>query len=832
LEHTAALTLVSAPAGFGKSTLLTEWRSSPAVNGSATAWLSLDERDNDPAAFLRYVVAAVKKATPGVGDTTLSLLESGGVPVDAVLAPLLNELIELDREVVVVLDDYHVIDAPEIHAAVAFLVDNLPAHVQLVISSRTDPPLALARLRGRGELVEIRASDLRFTADEAGAYFAESMGVELDATDVRALEARTEGWIAALQLAALSMQNRDDITDFIRNFTGDDRFVVDYLAEEVLERQPDDVRHFLLQTSVLTRMTGPLCDAVTDGKGGAAMLETLERANLFLVPLDDRRQWYRYHHLFGDVLRARLLSDAPEQVSELHRRASAWHEEHGDRPEAISHALVAGDFPWAARLIELAAPAMRYTRQEVTLRRWLEALPSEEFASRPVLILTLVGARMGTGDTTGVEPLLEQAERWLDREQPPDTIVFDEDEFARLPEQIAVYRSGFALLAGDIAGARAHANEVLELAHPSDHYRRGGAAALLGLAHWHEGDIGPARERYAEAVGHFLEMGWVPDALGCSLALGDIQVAQGRFGDARRTFEAGLGHARGRPGLRGTADMHVALSELLLEANQLDDAQAHLDTATALGEHAGLPQNAYRRQVAAALLRQARGDIAGALELLEEAEAVFNTDFSPPIRPIGALRARALLAKGDVAGAARWAHDRALTPDDDLTYVQEFEHITLARVLLAQDATDRAVELLERLLAAARAGGREHRVVEVLVLLSRAHHRRGDPTAATSALDEALVRAQPEGYVRVFLDEGRPVQELVRTSHGSGPAADLSRRELEVLRLLRSELSGPEIARELVVSLNTMRTHTKSIYTKLGARNRREALRRAAELGL
>ena len=832
LEHTAALTLVSAPAGFGKSTLLTEWRSSPAVNGSATAWLSLDERDNESAVFLRYLVAAFQKATPGVGDTTLSLVESGGLPADAVLAPLLNELVAIDREIVMVLDDYHVIDAPEIHDAVAFLVDNAPAHVQLVISSRTDPPLALARLRARGELVEIRAADLRFTADEAGAYFAESMGVDLDASDVRALEARTEGWIAALQLAALSMQDRDDVADFIRNFTGDDRFVVDYLAEEVLERLPEDVRAFLLQTSILTRMTGPLCDALMDGHGGSAMLETLERANLFLVPLDDRRQWYRYHHLFGDVLRARLLGERPEQVHELHRRASVWFEEHGDRREAIAHALAAQDFPWAAQLIELAAPEMRHTRQETTLRRWLEALPSELFASRPVLILTLIGARMGTGDTTGVEALLEQAEQWLDGLD-RDAIVFDDEEFARLPEQVAVYRSAFALLAGDIAGARAYANRVLELAQPSDHSRRGGAAALLGLAHWHEGELEPARERYAEAVAHFVDMGWVPDALGCSLALGDIQVAQGRFGDARRTFEAGLGHARGRPGLRGTADMHVALSELLLEGNDLDGAQQHVETATALGEHAGLPQNAYRRPVAAARLLQARGDIDGALELLEQAEAVFNTDFSPALRPVGALRARALLAQGDVAGARRWAQDRALTPDDDLTYVQEFEHITLARVLLAEHATDAAVDLLDRLLAAATAGGRDHRVVEILVLLSVAHDQRGDRPAARSALDEALVRAQPEGYVRVFVDEGRlPADRAPAAPSSNGGAQELSSREVDVLRLLRSELSGPDIARELMVSLNTMRTHTKSIYAKLGASSRREAVRRAAELGL
>src|SRR5215207_7606727 len=381
----SALTLVSAPAGFGKTSLLADWLAAAGVDERCTAWLSLDQRDNDPALFWTYLVTALKTAVPGVGGSALSLLDSPQPTMDVVRATLINDLGATSSDVVVVLDDYHVLEARDVLQGMAFLLEHLPRQIHLVIASRADPALPLARLRGRGELVEIRAADLRFTPDEAAAYLNGVMGLVLSAGDVAALEGRTEGWIAALQLAALSMQGRDNVAQFIKGFAGDDRYIVDYLVEEVLQRQPEHVREFLLQTSVLNRLTGPLCDAVTGRDGGKAMLEALDRANLFLVALDDWRQWYRYHHLFADVLRAHLANEQPDQVAELHRRASAWYERNAQRPEAIRHALSAGDFVHAADLVELEWPALARARHEVTLRGWLAALPDELLRCRPVL---------------------------------------------------------------------------------------------------------------------------------------------------------------------------------------------------------------------------------------------------------------------------------------------------------------------------------------------------------------------------------------------------------------------------------------------------------------
>ncbi|MCU1497630.1 MAG: ATP-dependent transcriptional regulator, MalT-like, LuxR family [Acidimicrobiales bacterium] len=850
---------MSAAAGFGKTTLVAEWF----ADGPATAWLSLDRRDNDPALFWTYVVAALQFATPAAGATARALLEAPQPSFDAVVATLLNDLHAVAHEVVLVLDDYHVIDSPEIHEAVAFLLTHLPPHVHLVIASRADPPLPLATLRARGDLLEIRAADLRFTSGEAAAYLNDAMDLTLAPADVELLEARTEGWIAALQLAALSMQGREDIAGFIAEFAGDDRFILDYLVGEVLDRQSTDVRSFLLQTSILGRLTGPLCDAVTDREGSRTTLEQIERANLFLVPLDDRRAWYRYHHLFADVLRARLLDEAPGQLSELHRRASDWYDAGGDPSEAITHAMAGEHFERAARLIELAAPLMHRRRQESTFRRWLEALPDEVFHDRPVLTITLVGARMATGDPTGVEPLLRLVESALETSTPPP-IVFDDDEFDRLPAHLSVYRAALALLAGDIDGAIAHATRALDLAEPTDHLLRGSATGLLGLAYWATGGLDTAERCYTEAVRCFITAEHLPDMLGCSLALADIQIAQGRLGDATRTFESGLRWTTEHLGLRGAADMHVGLSEVLIERNDLDAAARHLEASSELGEHAGLPQNPYRWRVAMARLRHAHGDLDGALELLEEALPLYNTDFSPPVRPVAALRARVQLARGGLDAALRWAAERGLTADDDLSYVDEFEHLTVARTLIARHAAEHdagaledALALLNRLLVAAEDGQRTGSAIEILVMLATAHHARGDVPAAAAALEDALRRAGPEGYLRVFLDAGPAVAALLRSLESDGTATphlrrviaaadpprtstssrptlvdDLSARELDVLRLLRSDLSGPEIASELLVSLNTFRTHTKSIYTKLGVNNRREAIRRGTQLGL
>ncbi len=407
------LTLVSAPAGFGKTTLLTEWLAAgPAAPADErlVAWLSLGRADNDPASFWTYVIAALRTVAAGVGESVLPLLQAPQPsPIETVLTVLLNDLGTIAADIVLVLDDYHVIDASDVQDGMAFLLDHLPPWLHVVIASRADPALPLARWRARGELVEIRAAELRFTPDEAAAYLNEIMGLQLTARDVAALEGRTEGWIAALQLAALSMQGRDNIAGFIAGFAGDDRYVVDYLAEEVLQRQPDRVQAFLLQTSIFGRLSGPLCDAVTGQSGSKAMLEALDRGNLFLVPLDDRRRWYRYHQLFADVLNARLLDEQPGQVPDLHRRASAWYQQNGEPSEAISHALAAEDFERAADLVELAIPAMRRTRQEATLRGWLKALPDELFRVRPVLSVGFAGALLAVGELEGVEARLRDA---------------------------------------------------------------------------------------------------------------------------------------------------------------------------------------------------------------------------------------------------------------------------------------------------------------------------------------------------------------------------------------------------------------------------------------
>ena len=616
---------MSAPAGFGKTTLLTEWLAAARTDGTLVAWLSLDPQDDDPTTFWTYLVSALRTALPEVGAGALALLQSPQSSTDAVLATLLNELQTVQDELVLVLDDYHVIDAGDVHDGVAFLLEHLPPQIHLVIATRADPPLPLARLRAGGELVEVRAADLRFAPDEAAAYLGDVMGLTLTAGEVATLEGRTEGWIAALQLAALSMQGRDDVAGFIAGFAGDDRFVVDYLVEEVLQRQPEQVRSFLLQTSVLRRLTGPLCDAVTGRDGGKAMLEALERGNLFLVPLDDRRRWYRYHHLFGDVLRARLLDEEPDHVHALHVRASDWFERNGDESAAIDHALAAEDFERAADLVERAIPAMSRARQEATLRRWFEALPDELFGVRPVLAIGYVGALMSTGEVRGVEPRLRDAERWVQPSNdggrkggapPGEMVVVDADAFRRLPAEIAMYRAGLALVAGDVAGTLTHAQRALELAGPDDHLGRGAAASLIGLAHWRTGDLEAAHHWYSDGMTTLGRAGRRSDVVGGSITLADLRIAQGRLRDAMSYYEQGLRVASEDPAgvLRGAADMHVGMAELFRERNDLDAARRHLSISHDLGDAAGLPQNPYRWRVGMARLRQIDGDGAGALE--------------------------------------------------------------------------------------------------------------------------------------------------------------------------------------------------------------------------
>ena len=882
------LTLISSPAGYGKSTLLGAWLRSRPRSGPV-AWVSLDERDRDASSFWAYVLLAAERAVPGTAAQAISELATGRVPIETSLAAFLNELSVLPDELTLVLDDYHLCDGPGVQPGMAFLLDHLPPQAHVIISTRADPALPLARLRARGQLVELRADDLRFTAAETASYLNDVNALELDSSDVSALSTRTEGWVAALQLAALSLRGRSDSARFVAEFAGDDRFVLDYLADEVLNRLTVETRRFLLETSILDRLTGSLCDAVTGVPGSRAKLEFLERQNLFLVPLDEQRRWYRYHHLFADVLNSHLLDELATEVALLHRRASDWYDLQGDPEPAVRHALAASDIDRAAELVELAIPELRRQRREATIRRWAAELPPDAVKNRPVLALGFVGALMASNDFSDVGKRLDEVEM-LVQAQREDLVVVDHAELTRSPAAIETYRAALALVAGDLPGTMAHAQQAIERAANEDPLSIAAASALAGLASWTQGDLLAAHHGYSIAVDQLSRAGHVADVLGCTIALADIETSQGRLRDAETTVQRALtlaAQSGEADRLRGTPDMHVALSALALEHGDLRRAAEHLRRADELGDPAGLPQNAYRWRVAMARLRQAEGDPSGALALLDEAGRVYVGDFSPDVRPIAATRARLLASSGRVAEALAWAHDRAVTAADELSYLREYEHVTLARLLLAAHAAaggpslTEAVHLLERLSSAAEAAGRVGSLVEVLVLHALASQAAGRDQVALASLERAVRYAEPEGYCRVFTSEGTPMRALLttlcrrnpdwaypwrlraammdETAHpdtaavfnrsggfhesvagaaGSEPTTPpapiepLSSRELEILRYLGSELDGPAIARELSVSLSTVRTHTQHVYAKLGVNNRRAAVRRAHQLGL
>ena len=870
------LVLISASAGFGKTTLVSEWI---AGCDQKVAWLSLDEGDNNPARFLMYLVAALQTIDANVGKGVLAILESPQPPpIESILIVLLNEITTIPDKFVLVLDDYHVIDSKPIDEALTYLLTHLPSQMCLVITTREDPHLPLTRLRARGQLTELRATDLRFTPSEAAEFLNQVMGLSLSESDISALEIRTEGWIAGLQLAAISMHGHKDTASFIKSFTGSHHFVLDYLVEEVLQQQPENIQTFLLRTSILDSLCGPLCDAVLGlpYASGQETLEYLERVNLFIVPLDNERHWYRYHHLFADVLHMHMKVEQPDQVSSLHQRASEWYEHNGTAVDAIHHALTAEDFERAATLVELSIPEVRRNRQGATVTElgWLKALPDELVRFRPVLCVDYAYALFGGGEPGGVEPWLRDAERWLEvATDKAGMIVEDEEEFRRLPGMIALLRAAMALARGDMPQAEKNARRVLDLAPEDNHLMLGGAASVLGLAAWASGDLETACRMTSDGMTNVKQAGYISSAIGGSIVLADIQIAKGRLHEAMTTYESALTWAvePGAPVQRGAADMYVGISTLLYEHNELETATQHLLKSQTLGELAGLPQNPYRWCAAMARIREAQSDLDGALDLLDQAERLYDGAFSPNVRPIAARKTRVWLAQGRLSEALGWVHDQGLSVENEISYLREFDHLTLVRVLLARYLSDHAIGsisgvngLLERLQKAAERREGKGSVIEILILQAIVHHAQDDFTASLLPLQHALVLAEPEGYVRIFVDEGEAMRLMLEKLSQSRdhpqisyvgrllvalaqPTAalkssinhqksnmnePLSERELEVLKLLRSELNGPEIAQHLCVSINTFRTHTKSIFIKLGVNDRRAAVRRAVELDL
>ena len=732
LGESHRLTLVSAPAGFGKTTVLGDWlahlggrRPSPRV-----AWLSLDEGDDDPARFLTHLAAAFAGAGLDVGPLAVDL---HGPAISDALTVLVNEVTRAAAEApetvwVQVLDDYHAISAPEVHEAVTFLLDHLPAQLHLVLATRADPPLPLARLRSRGQLTEVRAADLRLTRSEARAFLHEVMGLDLTAADVDALAERTEGWVAGLQLAGLSLrgiEERREVADFIDAFTGSNRFVIDYLADEVLARQPGEVYDFLLRTAVLDRLSGPLCDAVTGRTDGARMLEELDRDNLFVVQLDAQRSWYRYHHLFADVLHARLLAEHPEEVPDLHRRASAWYAEHDLVRDAFRHALAGEDFDRAAHLMESAVPELRRGRQDGVLLSWIRSLPEAVVRRSPVLSMVAGWSMLMAGDLDVMESRLDDADAALaagSRDPSLAASWADTEDLRMAPATVSVYRASLAQARDDVAGTVRHAQRAWDLAGPEDHWVRGAAGGFLGLAAWAAGDLQEALTTFGEAVRSLHAAGNLIDELDTTIVLADMWVTSGRPTRARQLYERALrtATAGGEPFPRATADLHVGLAELDRELDDLDSAEAHLEAARTLAERTSITENRHRWYVVMAQVRPATGDLDAAVPLLEQAEALYRPGFYPDLRPIGALRARLQIARGDLAAAEDWAREHGVTPADETSYLREYDHLTLVRLLLARhrhetdpagaDQTlDPALALLDRLLTARRPRPRRQR---------------------------------------------------------------------------------------------------------------------------
>ena len=917
------LTVISAPAGFGKTTLLSEWASDfrfpisdfglggedisienrKSKIQNRVAWVSLDKGDNDPARFWAYFIAALQTIQADMGEAALAMLQSPQPPpIETLLTSLINEIAEIANPFALILDDYHLlIEAQPIHDALAFLLDHLPPQMHLVIATRADPPLPIARLRGRGQVTELRQADLCFTLDEAAAFLNQVMGLELSVDDVAALASRTEGWISGLQMAAVSMQGREDTASFIQAFAGSDRYILDYLVEEVLHRQPDSIQTFLLQTAILDRLNAPLCNALLDWKlevGGwklegdqyptsnlqpfdsaqgepptssQQILEYLERANLFIVPLDDRREWYRYHRLFADLLRQRLHQAHPDLVPTLHRKASEWHEHNGLMAEAIDHALSAEDFERAADLVEQVAEATLMRSEVATFLNWVEALPDELVRARPTLCVFHAWALLWRGlPLDDVESRLQEVGEDIDL----------------TPGKVAALRGFMAIFQGQLARATELCRQALERLPEDDVFLRSISTWILSICELADGDLRAGSRALDEVVRMSQKAGNVMIAVPAVCHLAKLNMRQGQLHKAQAIYQQALELGTDESGRRLpiASEALIGLGELSYEWDDLESAARYLEESIELSEQwsEAAALDAY---IPLAHVRQAQGDIDGVRDAIQKAQHIaLKTDALEADDFLVALvQARLWVTQGNLEAAMRWAEERGLvlsqpkgeaegsekrsdSPEseesDDFfsSRLRKYEHLVLARLLLAQDRPDDALALLEPLLPRMEQQGRKDLVIEIQMLKALAFQAQGDIRQALIALEHALPLAEPGGFVRVFVDEGQPMARLLYQAAARGiapeyagkllaafpdaePAAKprqpqvemiepLSEREIEVLQLIAEGLSNREIAQKLFLSVNTVKVHTYNIYGKLSVHSRTQAVAQARALDI
>jgi LuxR family maltose regulon positive regulatory protein len=890
------LTVISAPAGFGKTTLLAEWISSRRRDPSspAVAWVSLDDGDNDPARFSAYLIAALQSLDKGVIGGNDSAESATPSLYEIQLVKLINRVAARSQDFLLVLDDYHLITSHIVHDAIVFLVDHLPENLRLCIATRADPPLPLPRLRARGELTELRQSDLRFSTDEAAAFLNDMLGLELSAKDLAALEHRTEGWIAGLQMAALSLQGQTADpairSEFIRNFTGSHRFVLDYLVEEVLQQQPPAVLDFLLKTSILERLSGPLCDAVlvseNTGTVGSAeripvadspvlasqsALEYLEATNLFIIPLDGERRWYRYHRLFADLLRQRLIRSMPDALPDLHRRASLWHEQRGLTAEAIEHSLSAGDFERASVLIEAGAESALMRSEMITFRNWVKRLPDKVVRGRPTLGFYWAWTLLMSG-------------------QPLEVVQAALGDLANLQDgaersgaiggRMAALRAYLALFQADLIRATELCHHALEHLPEGDRFLRSIVGWMLSLAHLSDGDLRQGKERLQELVRQGQEMGNPLIAVTALSHQAQLHKRGGRLGRARELLEKALRLATDAHGRRLpiASEPLMALGDLEREWNQLGAAAEHLTEGIELARQWS-ELASFDGHLPLMRTRLAQGDAAAARRALDTAQQIARrSEITQLDDRVADLQGALFFAtQGDIVGAMQWAEKWGLldlcddpqpaldeTSDNVSSHLRKYEFLVLARLLLLTGRAGTALQVLDALLVRAVRLARVDLRIEIQILRTLSWQAEGHQDQAMDALAEALSLAEPEGYRRIFLDEGKPMADLLRHAASRGlapvyiatlladmgesespakadrPVPDhhqplfdpLSDREQEVLQLLAAGLSNPEIADELYIAVSTVRSHCKNIYSKLDVHNRWDAVQRGRELGL
>ncbi|MCP4415993.1 MAG: helix-turn-helix transcriptional regulator [Chloroflexi bacterium] len=864
--------LVSAPTGFGKTTLVATWLSG--ITAVTPTWLSLDKNDNDSVRFLTYFVHALRGADASLGESALLTLQSTRTPdFEVLLTAVLNEIAQLTQPIILVLDDFHVINEEKVHEIVQFVLQNQPPPLHLIITSRTEPPWPLARWRARGDMVELRGGDLRFTLEETTLFLNNVMGFDLPLPQIKELDERIEGWVAGLQMAALSIQGRDPkaIPEFIHSFTGSHHYILDYLTEEVMQRQPESVQNFLLLTSILDRLNGSLCDVVLedDIHPSSLILHNLEQANLFIIPLDNERRWYRYHHLFADLLRSRLTAIHPELVPILHQRASEWYEAAGFSEETIFHAFKAEDYERIARLIEKYAWDMLHQSKHSLLFSWIESLPEALVKTRPWLCVYQSWTRHWAGMRESGEECLKNAEQLLDRL--PDSGGKSKEEKRLITGYVATVRAHYALTNENIPRALEQAQKALRLLPEDDYFTRSTAGVALAGAYWGIGDSDSAERTSAECAANALRGGFPYRASSALCYMGMHQVKQARLQQAQETFHESLALATGPKGryFPNAGYPLIKLGELTCEWNDLEQARRYVDEGVKLCRQLGHVDLMAEAFVALARVQLAGKDISGVKETLQEASQLLQKSKVDPWIScwLDDCRLRLWLATGRLDEVIHWTETCGMGTDDSFSYHHDLEQINLARALVAignqhpsKDYLNEALDLLARLLLAAETAVWTHEVIKILILQAFTLQAMGDGEGAMAALTRALTLAKPSGYVRSFVDEGERMVELLQQTAVSGHSVTyvgkllatlaqekenltrsvthsslvepFSQRELQVLRLLATPLSSVEIAEQLTIAPSTVRSHIKNIYRKLDVHKRVTAVQRAQELKL